>query len=64
MRGFKAAVTKRLNEIRGTPGAPVWQRNYYDHIIRGADDLLRVRRYVEENPARWAEDENNPARSA
>jgi len=60
VRGFKGAVTKRLNQIRGTPGAPFWERNYYEHIIRGGDGLNRIRQYIEENPARWAEDENNP----
>lgn len=34
VRAFKSAVTKRINESRGIPGAPVWQRNDYDHIIR------------------------------
>src|SRR5689334_9861727 len=37
VRGFKAATTKRINESRQTPGAPVWQRNYYEHIIRNDD---------------------------
>jgi len=32
--GFKSIVTKRINALRGTPGARVWQRNYYEHIIR------------------------------
>lgn len=30
---FKSVTTKRTNETRGTPGSPVWQRNYYEHII-------------------------------
>ena len=51
---FKSAVTKRINEMRGTREAVVWQRNYYEHIIRDEDDLRRVRRYIESNPLRWA----------
>jgi len=34
----------------------VWQRNYYEHIIRDEADLARIRRYITNNPARWAED--------
>jgi REP element-mobilizing transposase RayT len=58
--GFKASVTKRINGIRGTPGRPVWQRNYYEHIIRNDEDLARIRKYVHENPLRWDLDEENP----
>ncbi len=59
---YKSAVTKRVNEIRDTRGAPIWQRNYYEHIIRDENELHRVRRYIESNPACWADDENNPLR--
>jgi REP element-mobilizing transposase RayT len=60
--GFKAVVTKRINENRGTPGAPVWQRNYYEHVIRSDDELNRTIQYITDNPARWAEDAENPMR--
>ena len=53
---LKSVATKRINSVRGTPGAPVWQRNYYEHIIRTADALDRIREYITDNPARWAED--------
>jgi len=59
--GFKSAVTKSINTHRATPGAPVWQRNYYEHVIRNDDDLNRIRDYIASNPLRWMEDENNPA---
>ncbi len=59
---FKSAVSKRTNELRGAPGAAVWQRNYYEHIIRNENDLKRIRQYIANNPARWAEGENNPVR--
>jgi len=62
IRGFKSAVTNRINEIRQSPGVPVWQRNYYEHVIRDEDDLNRIREYIEFNPLRWAEDEENPNR--
>jgi REP element-mobilizing transposase RayT len=51
--GFKSAVTKRINETRQTPGIPVWQRNYYDHIIRDEDDLDRIRNYIASNSLKW-----------
>jgi len=60
--GFKSATTKRLNISRNTPSFAVWQRNYYEHIIRDEIDLNRIREYVQHNPVRWAEDENNPKR--
>ena len=59
--GFKSAVTKRVNALRDNPGCPVWQRNYYEHIIRNKDDLANIRRYIAENPLKWDLDENNPA---
>jgi len=58
--GFKSVSTKRINAIRGTPGVPVWQRNYREHVIRDDHDLGRVRRYIAENPLRWDEDPENP----
>jgi REP element-mobilizing transposase RayT len=57
---FKSAASKRINEMRDTPGASVWQRNYYEHIIRDERDLERIRHYVADNPGRWADDEANP----
>jgi putative transposase len=60
VRAYKSAVTKLVNELRGTSGVPVWQRNYYEHIIRNEEDLNNVRQYIEYNPAKWAEDVENP----
>jgi putative transposase len=53
---FKSAAAKRINELRDTTGAPVWQRNYYEHIVRDKPDLARIRAYVASNPARWSAD--------
>ena len=58
VRGFKGAVTKRINHHRGTPGVPVWQRGYYEHIIRNERALNRIRRYIIENPLHWHKDRN------
>lgn len=58
VRGFKTFSARRINEHRGTPGTSVWQRNYYEHIIRDEAALRRIRRYIINNPARWAFDRN------
>lgn len=57
---FKYQSTKRINELRDTTGAPLWQRNYYEHIIRNEKELDRIRKYVIENPAHWSYDDENP----
>jgi len=59
---FKSAVTKRINELRASPGAKVWQRGYYEHIIRSDRALDRIRAYIAANPARWALDPENLVR--
>jgi len=38
----------------------VWQRNYYEHVIRHERTLDHVRDYIRSNPARWAQDRENP----
>ena len=58
---FKTVSTKKINQIRGTPGQPVWQRNYYEHVIRNEIDLGETREYIQNNPLKWLEDENHPA---
>jgi len=64
LAGFKSVVTKRINTLREAPGVPVWQRNYYEHIIRDERALGYIREYILNNPARWETDENNPALSS
>ncbi|MFQ3591239.1 MAG: transposase, partial [Chloracidobacterium sp.] len=60
VRAFKSATTKRINALRGMPGAPVWQRNYYERIIRTANARHHIRQYIVTNPARWLHDRDNP----
>lgn len=60
IRSFKSAVTKRINELRNSPGAKIWQRNYYEHIIRNEDELNRIREYITNNPLKWEFDKENP----
>lgn len=54
---FKSIVTKRIRKSAGSISIPVWQRNYYDHVIRTESDLQRVREYIMANPARWGDDD-------
>ena len=60
VRAYKAAVARAINRLRRTAAAPVWQRNYYEHVVRDQPDLDRIRRYVADNPRRWAFDRENP----
>ncbi len=60
MGQFKSIATKRINRLRGVEGVPVWQRNYYEHIIRNEPEMDRISRYIESNPMRWADDDENP----
>ncbi len=53
---FKSAASRRINLLRDTPGAPVWQRNYHEHIIRSEKTYNFIRQYVLDNPSLWEED--------
>jgi REP element-mobilizing transposase RayT len=57
---FKMNSSKQINEIRNSLGIPVWQRNYYEHIIRNEKDLFAIRNYIENNGLNWKDDEYNP----
>ena len=60
VRGFKTFSSSRINQINNTPGLSVWQRNYYEHVIRNEDEMDRIRQYILGNPMKWLEDEENP----
>jgi len=53
VRAFKTFSSRRINEPRNTPGAKLWQRNYWEHIVRNEPELNRLRKYVQDNPAQW-----------
>lgn len=59
MAGFKSITTKRINILRNSPGAALWQRNYYEHIIRNDGEYVRIAEYIACNPARWGKDALN-----
>lgn len=56
VRAFKSFSARAINIHHGTPGARVWQRNYYERIIRNQAHLQCTRRYTRENPAKWGDD--------
>jgi REP element-mobilizing transposase RayT len=59
VRAYKSSVTYRINLMRQLRNAPVWQRNYYEHIVRDEAEANRIHLYIESNPINWAEDEEN-----
>jgi len=57
---FKTVSTKHINNMRNMPGVPVWQRNYYEHIICNEESLNLIREYIINNPLQWEFDRENP----
>lgn len=57
---FKSAASKYINALYGNPDTTLWQRNYYEHVIREEESLNRIRQYILHNPVRWAFDRENP----
>jgi putative transposase len=57
---FKTVSTKKINILRDTPGIPLWQRNYYEHIIRNEDGMDKIRQYIINNPLSWEIDQLHP----
>jgi putative transposase len=57
---FKMNSARQINQMHNTPGCPVWQRNYWEHIIRNERSLYKIREYIRNNPLYWATDDENP----
>ncbi len=54
---YKSAVTKKINQLNGvSSGSSIWQRNYYEHIIRNEKSLEEIREYIIYNPLNWEKD--------
>ena len=64
VRAFKTFSARRINELRGTSGTPVWQRNYYERVVRNERELNAIREYVRANPLNWHLDKENATRTA
>ncbi len=64
MAQFKSRATKRLWKAPSLNSTPIWQRNYYEHIIRNEKDLQNKTDYIGANPTLWDEDNENPSHNA
>ena len=60
IRALKTFSSRHINKNRNTSGTPVWQRNYFDRVIRNETELYKIREYIRNNPLQWELDENNP----
>lgn len=60
IRAFKSITTKRINRLWDKPSPFLWQRNYYEHIVRNAESLDRIRQYILDNPVLWTQDRFHP----
>lgn len=56
VRALKTYSARRINDVRGTRGKAVWQRNYYEHVIRDERSLQQIREYIAANPRNWQQD--------
>lgn len=59
IRAYKSAVTYAVNALQNQRGAILWQRNYYEHVIRDEKDLRAKRDYIMSNPLNWENDDEN-----
>jgi putative transposase len=59
---FKTVSAKRINAMRDCCGIQIWQRNYYDHIIRNELELETIHAYIRNNPINWENDTENPTK--
>jgi hypothetical protein len=57
---IKSNTTKRIRKLPDMESIPVWQRNYFDHIIRNEKSLNRHRQYILDNPQRWEDHQDEP----
>ena len=57
---FKTVSTKRLHLCHKKFSGPIWQRNYYEHVIRNDRELTGIREYIANNPVQWELDRYNP----
>lgn len=57
---FKTTAATRINKLCGTIGQAVWQKSFYDRIVRDEDELERIHKYIQNNPVKWAADRDNP----
>ncbi|MEP6896319.1 MAG: hypothetical protein ABI986_11990, partial [Chloroflexota bacterium] len=59
VRAYKSAVTYVVNKLENQRGAALWQKNYYEHIIRNDHELRNIGWYIINNPINWQLDRDN-----
>lgn len=59
IRSFKAAVARQVQKELGMVGRTIWQKNYFERVLRNGKEYADASRYVAENPSRWDWDEEN-----
>lgn len=57
IQNFKSVTTRKINCLRSTTGGKVWQRNYFERIIRNEKEMERIRLYIKHNPMNWLSDD-------
>jgi REP element-mobilizing transposase RayT len=60
IQNFKSISTRQMNRLYFEPGNKIWQRNYYERIIRNERELNAIRLYIRDNPLNWELDKENP----
>lgn len=58
---FKMNSAKKINQLINKTNYPLWQRNYFEHVIRNGGSLQKIRKYIYNNPVKWAVDSENPS---
>ncbi|OGC57072.1 hypothetical protein A3H26_00160 [candidate division WWE3 bacterium RIFCSPLOWO2_12_FULL_36_10] len=63
IRSFKSECTKQIRRIVNNPNMIIWQRNYYEHIIKNETEYIKIKRYIQSNPSKWKERNGAPFNS-
>jgi REP element-mobilizing transposase RayT len=58
------STANQINLMRKAPGHPIWQRNYFEHIVRDDKNLSNARDYIANNPFKWLSEKDNPENHA
>jgi len=61
IQNFKSITSRKFHRIRKHNNTKLWQRNYFERIIRDEDELNRIREYIIYNPLKWEKDKEDPA---
>ena len=54
---FKSLTARQANHEENKPHRKLWQRSFYDHVIRNEQDYLEIWKYIDENPVKWELDQ-------